>query len=101
WRSAGASRIDRGFLGPFSESELERFLGEIGAAIFLRGHDPDLTGRPVYHDRCLTLHTSRIYELYGGVVIARLPLDRQVRSVEELRVEHLETEERGRKPPAG
>jgi hypothetical protein len=100
WRSADASRIDRGFIASFTEPELERFLGGIGAALFLRGHDPDLTGRPVYHGRCLTLHTSRVYELYGGVVIARLPLDHQVRSADEVRVEHLETETRSGPPPS-
>ncbi|MCI4334816.1 MAG: metallophosphoesterase [Thermoplasmata archaeon] len=94
WRSADASRIDRGFLPSFTERELESFLGEVGASVFLRGHDPDLTGRSSYHHRCLTIHTSRLYELYGGVLIARLPLDRAVRSSEDIRLEHLETEGR-------
>jgi hypothetical protein len=92
WRSADASRFDRGFITSFSEPELDKFLDEIGASIFLRGHDADLTGQASYHGRCLTLHTSRVYELYGGVLLARVPLDHPVRSVSEIRVEHLETE---------
>ncbi|MCI4346594.1 MAG: metallophosphoesterase, partial [Thermoplasmata archaeon] len=94
WRSADASRLDRGFISSFTETELDRFLDEIGASVFLRGHDSDLTGRPTYRGRCLTLHTSRVYELYGGVILARIPLDHPVRTAGDLKVEHLETETR-------
>jgi hypothetical protein len=66
---------------------------------FLRGHDADLTGRSVFHHRCLTIHTSRIYERYGGVVIARVPLVQPVNSTEEIELEHLETEGREYPPP--
>ncbi len=92
WAECGASRTRRGVARPFDETELERFLAATGAHVFLRGHDPDLAGRSVYGNRCLTLHTSRVYERFGGVLAARLPLDSPVRSTTDIRVEHLETE---------
>lgn len=94
WGDCGASRLHRGVSVPFSEREMVEFLDHIGARVFLRGHDPDLVGRPVFHDRCLTLHTSRVFERFGGVLVARVPLDRPVRTVHDLRIEHLPTEGR-------
>lgn len=94
WGDCGASRLHRGVSVPFSEREMEEFLNGVGARVFLRGHDPDLVGRPVFHDRCLTLHTSRVFERFGGVLVARAPLDRPVRTVHDLRIEHLPTEGR-------
>jgi hypothetical protein len=94
WRDCAASRHSRGTGAPFTERDLDGFLAAAGCTIFLRGHDPDLIGRPVFGGRCLTLHTSRLYERYGGVLVARLPWDRPVRSAAELRIEHLETEGR-------
>jgi hypothetical protein len=92
WTDCAVSRIDRGIGAPFTERDLDAFFDRCGARIFLRGHDPDVTGRPVFHNRCLTLHTTRIYERYGGVIAARLPLDRAVRTLDDVRVEHIETE---------
>ena len=92
WTDCAVSRIDRGVGAPFSERDLESFFDKCGARVFLRGHDPDIAGRPVFHNRCLTLHTTRIYERYGGVIVARLPLDRAVRHLEDVRIEHVETE---------
>jgi hypothetical protein len=92
WGECGASRAHRGVTFPFTEKELKEFLSTVHATVFVRGHDPDLTGRVVYDDRCLTLHTSRIYERYGGVLTARVPLGRRVRGASELNIEHLETE---------
>jgi Calcineurin-like phosphoesterase len=92
WTECDASRVRRGAAPPWGERELDRFLGATGLRIVLRGHDPDLTGRPLYRSRCLTLHTSRIYERYGGVIIARLPLGVPLRTVADVSVEHLSTE---------
>jgi hypothetical protein len=94
WRDAAASGFDRGVGAPFTQAELLRFLGEINASVFLRGHDPDLTGQLLYQDRCLTLHTTRVYEHYGGVICARLPLHRPLLAGKEIPVEHLPTEGR-------
>jgi hypothetical protein len=98
WSDIGASRIQRGLGAPITELELERFLKLADCRVFLRGHDPDVTGRPVFHDRSLTLHTTRYYERYGGVVFALMPLDRPVRSTQDLTVEHAASQ--GQRYPA-
>lgn len=92
WAECDASRIRRGAALPWGRRDLEQFLKATGLRLFLRGHDPDLTGRPLYGATCLTLHTSRIYERYGGDIIARLPLRAPLRSVMDLTVEHLAIE---------
>ena len=99
WAECGASRIRRGAAMPWVARDLERFLESSGMRIMIRGHDPDLNGTAVYGGRCLTLHTTRVFERYGGVVIARLPLDRPLRSVADVEVEHLPTEGRQFRDP--
>ena len=99
WGEAIVGRTHRGFVRPFDQAELELFLERSGARIFLRGHDPDLTGRPLFGDRCLTLHTCRIYERFGGVIVARFPMGDAVSSVADVSVEHLDTEGRSFLPP--
>ncbi|HTP56376.1 MAG TPA: metallophosphoesterase [Thermoplasmata archaeon] len=94
WAECDASRVRRGAAPPWGARDLDRFLEQTGLAVVLRGHDPDLTGRPVYAARCLTLHTCRFYERYGGVIAAELPLRTPLRSVAELKVDHLSTEGR-------
>lgn len=94
WAECDVSRIRRGAALPWGERDLDRFLRGADLRLMLRGHDPDLTGRPLFGGRCLTLHTSRIYERYGGVIIARLPLRTALRTVADLSVEHLPTEGR-------
>jgi hypothetical protein len=92
WAECDVSHIRRGAALPWGEREFDRFLRVADLRLMLRGHDPDLTGRPLFGGRCLTLHTSRIYERYGGVIIARLPLRTPLRSLADLSVEHLPTE---------
>lgn len=94
WAEADAARSRRGAARPWTGRELDQFLGINGLSVMLRGHDPELTGRPLYGDRCLTLHTCRLYERYFGVVAARLPLSDPVRSVREIELRHLEVEGR-------
>lgn len=94
WADCRASTTNRGLTPPFDERDLEHFFDRTGANLFLRGHDPQLAGRAVYHDRCFTLHTSRIYERYGGVIVARFPLDQPIRSMQDVAVEHLASEGR-------
>lgn len=89
WRDVAASHLDRGLSPPFNEKALDDFLRATGLHVFLRGHDPRVVGRPLYHDRCLTLHTSRMYERYGGILTAHVPLDRPVRSLHDIEVLHL------------
>ena len=97
WAESDASHIRRGAALPWGGRDLDRFLGATGRALMLRGHDPDLTGRALYGGRCLTVHTTRIYESYGGVVLVRLPLGPPLRSAWDLAIEHLPSE--GRRYP--
>jgi hypothetical protein len=92
WSGCDASAVPRGFVPRFGAVDLERFFAATGLSMFVRGHDPALTGRPVYRGRCLTLQTTRTYERFGGVILARVPLDRPVRSMADLSLEHLSTE---------
>lgn len=94
WAECDVSEARRGAALPWGGRELEQFLGEARLSLFLRGHDPDLTGRQLFGGRCLTLHTCRIYERYGGVIVARVPLAPRLRSVADVRIEHLPTEGR-------
>lgn len=92
WAECDASRIRRGAARAWGERDLEQFFRATGLSVMLRGHDPDLTGRPLFRGRCLTLHTSRVYERYGGVILARVPLRTPLPSVASIAVEHLATE---------
>lgn len=92
WAECDASQARRGAAEAWGGRDLAGFLAATGLSVFLRGHDPDVNGRPLYGGRCLTLNTTRVYERYGGVVFARLPLAGRVTSVAELVVEHVATE---------
>lgn len=92
WADCAASTIDRGLGRPFDEPELAEFLRRADCHVFLRGHDPVLTGRPLYHKSLLTLHTTRAYARFGGVIFARFPMRSPVRSTDAVRVEHAPTE---------
>ncbi|HLN51623.1 MAG TPA: metallophosphoesterase [Thermoplasmata archaeon] len=92
WSECDVSRIRRGAALPWGGRELDQFLAVAGLRVFLRGHDPDLNGRVVYGGRCLTLNTSRIYERYGGVTVACLPLRTPLVSLASVVVDHLSTE---------
>lgn len=94
WASCAASALHRAAAPSFTEAELEGFLAQSGARLFLRGHDPDIAGRWVFRDRVLTLHTCRAYERYGGVITADIPMDRQVGGAPDVRVRHVATEGR-------
>ncbi|HUI38977.1 MAG TPA: metallophosphoesterase, partial [Thermoplasmata archaeon] len=96
WGECAAAPTHRADVRPFDEFELARFLSRSRTRVFLRGHDPGLAGRTVYGKRCLTLHTSRLYERFGGVLLARLPLDRPVENADDIVVERLPPD-----PPPG
>lgn len=90
WSECGASHIRRGAALSWGPAELDEFLRASGCTIVLRGHDPDIAGRAVYGGRALTLHTTRIFKGFGGVTMARVPLDRPVRSAVDISIERLE-----------
>jgi hypothetical protein len=92
WAECGASAIRRGVVDPFTEEELSAFLAGSGLSVFLRGHDPDLAGRRVFGDRCLTLHTTSVYEQHGGILVAAVPLSGRIADLGAVTVEHLSTE---------
>ncbi len=83
WAECDASEIRRGGAPVWTRKDLDAFLGASHLGTFWRGHDPDLTGRPLYDQRVMTLQTTRYYAAYGGVVYAELPLDRPVATVRE------------------
>jgi hypothetical protein len=95
WVECAASTLRRGVAPPFTQAELAEFLASSGLSVFLRGHDPDIAGKPVFERRCLTLHTTRVFERYGGILVASLPLDRPVGDLGGVTVEHLATETAG------
>ncbi|MFZ0830347.1 MAG: metallophosphoesterase, partial [Thermoplasmata archaeon] len=86
WSRIGASNPDYGLSTPIDEATLDGFLRATGLRVFLRGHDPKVVGKSLYHDHCLTLHTSRMYERYGGILTAHVPLDRPVLSTQDIEV---------------
>jgi len=92
WSECDASTARRGAIRPWGEAELDRFLGVSRLSTVWRGHDPDLAGRPLYGGRVMTLHTTRVYARYGGVLLAVLPLDHPFRTVVEAELRHLATE---------
>lgn len=94
WAECDASRNRRGGAPPWRAEDLDRFCRSTGLRAMLRGHDPDVAGRPLYEGRCLTLHTTRIYERFGGVLAATLPLRSAVTSVRSLGIHHLPSEGR-------
>lgn len=98
WARFEATRGQEGMTDTWSAKDLIHFLSQTQHSIFLRGHDPDLTGQPLCGGRCLSLNSTRVFERYGGVLAAHVPFGRALRSVADVRVEHLATE--GRRFPA-
>jgi hypothetical protein len=92
WAECDRSHTRRGVVPAWSAKDLDAFLQQSHLALFLRGHDAELTSQALYDGRVLNLHTTRVYERYGGIVVARVPLDRPVASVAEIGLEHLPTE---------
>ncbi|MEM0129124.1 MAG: metallophosphoesterase family protein [Thermoplasmata archaeon] len=86
WADCEASSARRGGLPPFGEEDLRRFLDAAGLSVFLRGHDPDLTGRVLWGNRLVTLHTTRVYARFGGIVAAEIPLDHPIHDLGSVRI---------------
>jgi hypothetical protein len=63
----------RGMGYEFNEEDLTTFLHMTQCRIHVRGHDPPLQGIPLFHDRMVTITTSRIYQRQGigGVLMLR------------------------------
>ncbi|MGI0054429.1 MAG: metallophosphoesterase [Thermoplasmata archaeon] len=89
WADCSASRNRRSVAAPFDGEETREFLAEAHLSVFVRGHDPDITGKVLFDGRCITLHTTRYYARYGGVIAARLPLLGALQTVDELPIEEV------------
>lgn len=94
WSGCEASESRRNADPRFGAVELEQFFRATGLAAFVRGHDPDLAGRWVFRNRCLTLQTTRLYQQLGGVVVARIRTDLEPVAGSGVVLEHLATEGR-------
>jgi hypothetical protein len=94
WAEPDVASAHRGVVPSWTEADLGRFLSETGLLTVWRGHDPDLAGRPLYRGRAMTLHTTRIYRQYGGVLLAVLPLTGRLGDVRDAELRHLERERR-------
>ena len=92
WADCAEGPNPRHVTDPFTDRDLSTFFQRTGLRVFLRGHEPGLMGRPVLHDRVMTLHSSRIYERYGGVLMAWVPFDRALTTVRDVRLDHVDTE---------
>jgi len=92
WAEPDVAPFHRGAVPPWTERDLDLFLGASGLLTVWRGHDPDLAGRPLYGGRAMTLHTTRLYARHGGVLLGVVPLDRPMHTVLEAEVRHLATE---------
>ncbi|EQD40501.1 serine/threonine protein phosphatase, partial [mine drainage metagenome] len=101
WAECDESANRRGAGTPWGGRDLERFFRATAFRIFLRGHDADLTGQPLFDGRCLTLHTTRVYETIAGVLLARVPLGHPIESLRDVGIEHLPTERRRYPTPGG
>ena len=99
WAECQESRAHRG-VPRFNGPDLTEFLRASGCSVFIRGHDPDLNGRWSLGDRCLTIHSSRVFERYGGVLLARADLTVPAHRG-SVTLEHLETEGQEFELPGG
>lgn len=84
WNDVDASPIcgQRGIdQVPISEETLSAFLDNSESGIVVRGHDPYVAGLPLYHDRLMTVHTTRSV-VRTGIFALKLPLDGRLRSLE-------------------
>jgi len=72
----------------YTEEELVSFLEKVGSSVILRGHDYDTLGYSQYSDRLFTVFTSRRYkdEGNGGILIARVKLDKEVKTILDINV---------------
>lgn len=93
WSDPSVSTTYRGIGHRFTEDELTTFLNRLPASVFIRGHDYNTLGVSIYHDRCLTLFSSRAYqnEGNGGILVAQTKKDVSVAS--DLIVENYATGE--------
>lgn len=87
WSDPAISLTNRGTGDRFDETDLFRFLDEIQANVFIRGHDYNTLGFSIYGDRCLTIFSSCGYKDMGngGILVARA--EKEISRMKDLFVE--------------
>ena len=91
WSDPVVSPTSRGAGDPFNEEDLTKFLDNINARVFIRGHDYNTLGISIYGDRCLTIFSSRRYREMGngGILVART--EKEISSASDLLLEDFST----------
>jgi serine/threonine-protein phosphatase PP1 catalytic subunit len=89
WSDPATSMNYRGAGYPYSSKDLEVFLKEVKAELFLKSHDYNTLGNTIFNRRCLTIFSSRRYKEMGnnGILIARV--NGPIKDPDELMVEEL------------
>jgi predicted phosphodiesterase len=91
WSDPFVSPTFRGAGIPFNEEDLSKFLDEINARVFIRGHDYNTLGITIYGDRCITIFSSSRYKEMGngGILVARTK--KEISSASDLVLEDFST----------
>ncbi|HEC88884.1 MAG TPA: hypothetical protein ENI52_06180 [Thermoplasmata archaeon] len=87
WSDPKISNLYRGAGYLFNKKDLDEFLHDIGARVFIRGHDYNLNGIVVYK-KCLTIFSSRLYKHKGnkGILIAKVYGD--IKNIKDIEIEN-------------
>lgn len=77
WSDPEVDYQDRGAGFPYTRKEFDASLRELGCDFMIKGHAPDHSGRYLFGDRLLTLHSSDLFQTFGrgGVLMAEIPAD--------------------------
>lgn len=91
WSDPTVSPTFRGAGDPFNKKDLDQFLGNINANLFIRGHDYNTLGFSIYGDRCLTIFSSSRYKEKGngGILVAKA--ENKVSSISDLEIKDFST----------
>ena len=87
WSDPALSLTYRGAGARFDKKDLIKFLDDIKANVFIRGHDYNTIGFSIYDDRCLTIFSSYRYKDMGngGILVARA--EKKISGIKDLLVE--------------
>lgn len=91
WSDPSISPTKRGIGVPFNKEELAYFLSDIGAKVFIRGHDYRTLGTSIFGDRCLTIFSSRLYKEMGneGILVAKT--EKEISCINDIGLEDFST----------
>jgi len=91
WSDPVISPTFRGAGNPFNEEDLIKFLDEINAKVFIKGHDYNTLGFTIYGDRCITIFSSCRYKEMGNGGILVASADKEILSASDLVLEDFST----------